>query len=345
MKLKYVIVGLVVYTFFLLGVLLIFQCIFTQSSKMQPKAYITVWDNQILKTSFLFRELLNGLDYIGHGTYEVVGRAPRYQERCVNEHDLNIVIWKRYRLPDVCMKEQSYLWQMESPISIAVPPSKAEKEHFNKIFTYHKASANGRNIIHVPLSYDYRRVLKNYDLKSKEYLVSLVGKYSELHHYKLRQTSIVWFLKNHPEDIRFFGHDWQGVLKYLSVSEQEKFKTQYGGYIPDKISEISKSKFVLAYENFRFDDYVTEKIYDVMAAGSVPIYSGAPNITEYVPQSCFIDFHAFQSHEELYDFLANMSDDTYNDYLDCIKDFMAEPESHPNHYKNVAQIILYHMTE
>ena len=40
------------------------------------------------------------------------------------------------------------------------------------------------------------------------------------------------------------------------------------------------TKFVLAFENSVCNDYVTEKIYDVFAAGVVPIYLGAPNIDE-----------------------------------------------------------------
>ena len=346
MNLKRVTIWCVVYFVSLCGVLWFLQFFKPiQTTFIRPRIFFTLWQEQAVDNHFVIKEIVRHLVTKEYGNYEILKRGPRYYERCVNKQDLHLIAWKHFPLPIECMKEQTFLWQLESPISITVPPSDIYKNRFHKIFTYHQSSTNGQNVIYTPIPYTYHRILKNYDLKSKQYLVSLVGKYSEYHHYRLRRDSIVWFLKNHPNDIRFFGHDWQNILKYLSDAEQEKFKIQYGGYISDKFEEISKSKFVLAYENFRFNDYITEKIYDVMAAGSVPIYSGAPNIREHIPQSCFIDFHAFQSYEELYDFLVNMSDDTYNDYLDCIKDFMAEPESHSNHYKNVAQIILYHMTE
>ena len=92
--------------------------------------------------------------------------------------------------------------------------------------------------------------------------------------------------------------------------------------------------------DYREEDYVTEKIYDIMSAKSVPIYSGAPNIHEHIPSSCFIDYHQFNSFERLYDFLINMDDATYQSYIDCIEKFMTNPERHPNHYKNVVKTIL-----
>ena len=41
--------------------------------------------------------------------------------------------------------------------------------------------------------------------------------------------------------------------------------------------------FVVAMENTEIPDYVTEKVYDALFAGAIPIYLGAPNILDYVP--------------------------------------------------------------
>lgn len=80
-----------------------------------------------------------------------------------------------------------------------------------------------------------------------------------------------------------------------------------------------------------------------MAAGSVPIYSGAPNITDYLPKECFIDFHAFKNHEELYEYISTMTEETYKSYTNCIETFMKNPEKHPNHPTNVVSTILSHI--
>ena len=147
-------------------------------------------------------------------------------------------------------------------------------------------------------------------------------------------------MENHPQDILFYGKNWHPLKNSLSKKAQPFFDTQYKGPVPDKIETIKYSKFNLAFENERFEDYVTEKIFDAMAAGSVPVYSGAPNITDYVPKECFIDYHQFNDFKKLYQFLSTMDNHTYHSYLHCINEFMNNPERHPNHYKNVSQKIL-----
>lgn len=43
--------------------------------------------------------------------------------------------------------------------------------------------------------------------------------------------------------------------------------------------------------------YITEKIFDCFFSGSVPVYLGPTNITDYIPSSCFVDFSNFRSIE------------------------------------------------
>lgn len=44
-------------------------------------------------------------------------------------------------------------------------------------------------------------------------------------------------------------------------------------------------RFTLALENSRARDYVTEKLFLPLAAGSVPVYRGAPNVADFLPAS------------------------------------------------------------
>jgi len=50
----------------------------------------------------------------------------------------------------------------------------------------------------------------------------------------------------------------------------------------------SQYKFVVNFENSSTNGYVTEKIFNVLAAGVVPIYHGAPDINEYVNRKSFV---------------------------------------------------------
>ncbi len=56
----------------------------------------------------------------------------------------------------------------------------------------------------------------------------------------------------------------------------------------DKIGVLKRYVAVLAAENSIADDYVTEKVYDALAAGAVPIYYGAPNVDQFLPSNSAI---------------------------------------------------------
>ena len=71
-----------------------------------------------------------------------------------------------------------------------------------------------------------------------------------------------------------------------------------------KLELYSKYKFVISFENSIANDYVTEKFFDPLLAGTVPVYSGATNITEYAPgDNCFIDIRTFENPRQLADFM------------------------------------------
>jgi hypothetical protein len=51
----------------------------------------------------------------------------------------------------------------------------------------------------------------------------------------------------------------------------------------DKAHVMKTHKFCIAMENNVDPDYVTEKLWDCLAAGAVPVYFGAPNVAEHLP--------------------------------------------------------------
>ena len=50
----------------------------------------------------------------------------------------------------------------------------------------------------------------------------------------------------------------------------------------------SQYKFVVNFENSETNGYITEKIFNVFASGSIPIYHGAPDIEEYANADSFV---------------------------------------------------------
>ena len=75
--------------------------------------------------------------------------------------------------------------------------------------------------------------------------------------------------------------------------------------------------FNLAFENSISTDYVTEKFFDPLVAGSVPVYLGAPNIDQFAPgEHSYINAANFKP-AELAKYLRALSQDEsrYMDYL------------------------------
>jgi len=71
-----------------------------------------------------------------------------------------------------------------------------------------------------------------------------------------------------------------------------------------KLETIANYKFTLAFENSISRDYVTEKFFDPLIVGSVPVYRGAPNIEEFAPgDHCCIDAGKFKGPRELAEYL------------------------------------------
>ncbi|XP_016556478.2 glycoprotein 3-alpha-L-fucosyltransferase A isoform X2 [Capsicum annuum] len=79
-------------------------------------------------------------------------------------------------------------------------------------------------------------------------------------------------------------------LQALEVLEREKIKIDSFGSCHhnrdgnvDKVETLKRFKFSFAFENSNEEDYVTEKFFQSLVAGSIPVVIGAPNIQDFAP--------------------------------------------------------------
>ena len=56
-----------------------------------------------------------------------------------------------------------------------------------------------------------------------------------------------------------------------------------GNFNEAKLGILARYRYAIAIENSVGQDYVTEKLYEPLAAGAVPVYLGAPNFRDFVP--------------------------------------------------------------
>ena len=73
-----------------------------------------------------------------------------------------------------------------------------------------------------------------------------------------------------------------------------------------KLDAISRYHFCLSLENSILPDYVTEKLFDPLLAGTVPVYRGAPNAAEFAPEHSFIDAEAYGGPRGLAEYLRHL---------------------------------------
>jgi hypothetical protein len=63
---------------------------------------------------------------------------------------------------------------------------------------------------------------------------------------------------------------------------------------------LSQYKWYLAFENNVIKDYVSEKVFDGILAGAVPVYHGAPTVDKFLPSpNAVVKVGDFQSPKEL----------------------------------------------
>lgn len=106
-----------------------------------------------------------------------------------------------------------------------------------------------------------------------------------------------------------------------------------------KLSILKKYRFCICFENSATKGYITEKIFSCFAGGCVPIYWGAPNIEEYIPKECYIDYRDFKNNEEMYTFIKNMDAETYKNYIDNIRIFLKSDKAYLFSSKHFSEII------
>jgi Glycosyltransferase family 10 (fucosyltransferase) C-term/Fucosyltransferase, N-terminal len=131
--------------------------------------------------------------------------------------------------------------------------------------------------------------------------------------------------KTEPVSLAYFQSsqfDASGRIGYVRALMKHMQVDSYGRVLntrqlqgPDrgknsKLRTIARYKFTLAFENSIATDYVTEKFFQPLIAGSVPVYLGAPNIADYAPgKDCFINLADFDGPASLAAHLKRISAD------------------------------------
>jgi hypothetical protein len=158
--------------------------------------------------------------------------------------------------------------------------------------------------------------------------------------YKDRIEAIRYFSRY--DSFYLYGGGWNDRIPGFPASYHALAKKAFrGGLAFDaKLTTMNGFKFSICFENCSFPGYVTEKIFDCFLAGCIPVYYGAPDITDFVPAGTFIDYRQFGSFEALDQHLQQLPDADALQMLQAAKDFLQGPDFDKYYSPNIINSIL-----
>ncbi len=241
--------------------------------------------------------------------------------------------------PEVGQKLRSLA--RKSVLIITEPPSVLPQIYNPRCLRYFTSAlvmddklASTRNCrkFHYPIP-NLTQTSKKIPFEQKKFCILLASNKTSTHPqeiYSQRKKTITFFETKHPSQLSLYGTGW----------ERLGLKT-YKGTVSNKSNVMPYYKFCICYENIRsMHGYVTEKIFDCLVNRCLPVYWGAPNITRYVPSTCFIDRRKFASNQSLYDYLKNMPKDRYEFHQKEISKFLASAQAQKFLAENFVKIVL-----
>ena len=114
--------------------------------------------------------------------------------------------------------------------------------------------------------------------------------------------------------VDIYGRHWPDSVKTLEQSRGQ-------GWRDRKNTILQNYHFHLCFENTNWPYYCTEKIWDSIQGGCLPIYYGKNNkIYEDFPRNSFLDYSEFNNPQLLFDYIYSMSVDEFQERMSlCVK--------------------------
>lgn len=210
------------------------------------------------------------------------------------------------------------------------------KEMFPIVFTWHDDYVDGQKFhkFYLPVN-GFFPAVQNHPFNRRKLLVNISGNKTSIQTGELfsaRRETIRYFERHYPDQFDLYGEGWSEPASPLDgvrspVALDKAFYPSYRGTVKHKWDVFPHYRFGLCYESMRdMPGLITEKIFDCMRAGTVPIYWGASNIASFVDSNAFIDRTKYTSDADLAQFLLSMSEHEYGQYRQAIQDYLSSDQ-------------------
>ncbi|XP_026767531.3 4-galactosyl-N-acetylglucosaminide 3-alpha-L-fucosyltransferase 9-like [Pangasianodon hypophthalmus] len=134
---------------------------------------------------------------------------------------------------------------------------------------------------------------------------------------------VCWIVSNWNPNFRRVNY-FNELIQHVKVEAYGRHFNRYVGN-EDYNKIVQSCKFYLSFENSIHRDYFTEKLFNPLALGTVPVVLGPPrdNYEEYIPADSFIHVDDFKSPQELAKHLTflDQNQEVYEQYFTWRKHF------------------------
>jgi hypothetical protein len=129
--------------------------------------------------------------------------------------------------------------------------------------------------------------------------------------YADRLAAIRYFARY--DGFHLYGYGWEQPVHRANRATQTAVRRANRGEIAAglraKRAVLNRYRFAICFENTIFPGYLTEKLFDCLLAGCIPIYWGDPTVAVQIPPTCYIDYRQFGDLAELDRYLQQLGPD------------------------------------
>jgi hypothetical protein len=124
---------------------------------------------------------------------------------------------------------------------------------------------------------------------------------------------------------RLYGWAWRHWQRVRPNPWYQAAREANRGPVDSKLATLAQYRFALCFENMALRGWITEKLFDCLCAGTIPVYWGATDIEHWVDPDCFIDMRRFADFTELRGYLHAVPGDELARRREAGRRFLASP--------------------
>lgn len=232
----------------------------------------------------------------------------------------------------------------------------------DRVLTYWEDEVDNQHVFWLPYGLDFetgRKFRKTVRGEGRPYLLGMISswKKSEMPGdlYTIRNRLAIQAGKILGKRMFLGGAGWathhvypkkwqRSLAKRFPAFSQKMFawpNAAYHGRVPlgdAKLSALAECEFALVPENCRsLSGYITEKIFNAIFAGCIPVYQGHPDSIRRLPPDIFIPMDQFRSGRELVRFLRAMTPQEMESYRIAGQRFLEGESAKPFQAATYAQ--------